>query len=207
MREKAFMLGCVGALLLCSGSVNAELFRWTDAEGTLHFTDNSSRAPVIARVRTALAPKAPAPRPTIQIVAPDAYQLVAVPPGSANVRVARFGRLLRVNVRLNGKLDVPFLIDTGADDLVIPSRVAQQLGLLSAGNAQMVTVTTANGSVPMAAVQLDSVALGSSRVVDLRAVVNPKLEFGLLGLSFLRHFKYTVDMERGLLILERRPQS
>lgn len=207
MRTAILLLGCIGVLALSAGPVRAELYSWMDESGTVHLSDDPGAVPESERSSAAERASAALRNRPIQVVAPTGYQLVASTPVAASVPVERFGRLMRVTARLNGKLEAPFVIDTGADGLVIPRRLAGELGLLSDGRSQNVTVTTANGRVAMPRVELASVEVGAARVQGVHAVVNPQLEIGLLGLAFLRHFRYTIDLERGLLLLERRPNS
>ena len=88
------------------------------------------------------------------------------------------------------------------DDVSV-SEVAERLGVLKEGSAQAFeAVLTANGPASLAAVPLDSVQLGNSRVNGLKGLVNPHLETGLLGGEFLNHFIYSVDPASGTLTLK-----
>ena len=202
MRTATLILACVGALALGGGVARAELHGWTDENGTFHIAADASLIPNAHRAAAAERARS-AEKRQIQVVLPQGYQLLAIEPLPASVPVQRFGQLMRVTVRLNDKVQAPFVIDTGADGLAIPSRIAGELGLPD-GRSRTVTITTASGPVNMTSVDLESVEVGGVRVADVPAVINPELEFGLLGLSFLRHFKYTIDLDQGVLILEPR---
>lgn len=104
--------------------------------------------------------------------------------------------------QINGQ-PVTFLLDTGATDVVIPAGLANRLGLRrgAAGRA-----ATANGFVTIYRTRLDSVQLGSIRLQDVTASINPGMdgEAVLLGMSALRSIEFT--QRDGQLIL-RQPHS
>ena len=86
--------------------------------------------------------------------------------------------------RINGS-PVRFVLDTGATAVAIPGRVAEHLGL-RAGRPQL--TRTANGTITTYHTRLEDVSLGTIRLRDVRADINPHLEGEevLLGMSFLR---------------------
>jgi aspartyl protease family protein len=79
-----------------------------------------------------------------------------------------------------------FLVDTGATLVTIPAADAQRLGI-DYRRGQQVVSQTANGSVVVYRVRLDSVALGTMSLLGVDAVVHesPGLDIALLGMSFL----------------------
>ena len=108
---------------------------------------------------------------------------------------------MRVEAVVNDQLRVPFLIDTGASGVAIPSRYAGRLGIRARGDMPYVETHTANGVVSLPLVPLQSVQLGGARVENLSATLNPSLEFGLLGGNFLNNFVYSVDTARNVITL------
>ena len=86
--------------------------------------------------------------------------------------------------KINGS-PVRFVLDTGATTVALPGRVAKRLGL-RAGRPQL--ARTANGTVTTYHARLDEVSLGTIRLRDVRADINPHMEGDevLLGMSFLR---------------------
>jgi clan AA aspartic protease (TIGR02281 family) len=107
---------------------------------------------------------------------------------------------MKVNVRINDQLNVPFHIDTGATDVVRPSWAAEQLDL-DLESARTGVYSTANGVISQKLVRLRSVSLEGARVDNVPATVSTSMREGLLGLSFFNHFKYDVDPVNGLLTL------
>lgn len=115
------------------------------------------------------------------------------------------GRHLIVEARLNSTVSGPMLVDTGASYCVVNPAIARQLGLQPIG-ARGVSVATANGAVAADLVELDSVQLNGARLARVRAVVMNAVEpplIGVLGLSFLTQFRFSVDQAEGVLRLER----
>ena len=99
---------------------------------------------------------------------------------------------------------VTFMLDTGATDIAIPYRVAEQLGLQRGAT---VYFQTANGPATGYATKLDSVAIGKIELENGRASINPNVKEMeiLLGMTFLKHLEFT---QRGdSLTLRQYPAS
>jgi clan AA aspartic protease (TIGR02281 family) len=109
---------------------------------------------------------------------------------------------MRVDARVNGTVNVPFYIDTGASGVSLPARFATQLGITVGPNTEWITVRTANGSIRVPLVRLDSVVLGNARVDGLMATLNPTTDIGLLGGAFFNNYKYQVDPSTSVMTLK-----
>jgi len=190
---------------------HAEVYRWVDAEGTLHFTTSLHEVPPAHRTRarqaasgadepaagslsTVSRPAAAAPLPARARRHPDPTRVYTV-------AVERAGSSLLVPVKLNDRVTAPFLIDTGASDVLVPQAVADELGLDTGPDVRRARYATANGIVEHPVVMLDAVELGGARVEGVPASVSPHLGVGLLGLSFFNHFRYEVDAAAGVVRL------
>lgn len=103
------------------------------------------------------------------------------------------------NGQINGQ-SVTFLLDTGATDVVIPAKLANELGLK---RGRAATAYTANGSVRVYATELDNLQLGSIRLRNVRASINPGMDGDgvLLGMSALRSIEF--QQRNGQLILRQ----
>ena len=194
--------------MLATGIIaNADIYRWTDASGNLHFTERLELVPPLHRAAAMKSAMKPATRP-VQIFSSES---ATAPParrrrrvvrnGEVNIPFVRQGSLMRVDVRLNDVVTAPFLIDTGASGVSLPSWVAERLGIRVRADTPHVRVLTANGVVSRALVQLDSVEIGGARVEGLEATVNPSMEIGLLGGAFLNNFVYRVDAAASAIML------
>ncbi|NOY17511.1 MAG: TIGR02281 family clan AA aspartic protease [Gammaproteobacteria bacterium] len=91
--------------------------------------------------------------------------------------------------RINGQ-PVVFMLDTGATDVAVPTRIAKQLGL-KRGRKRV--YQTANGPIMAYTTVLDQVRLGNIEVRNVRASINPDMsgEEVLLGMSFLKQLDFS----------------
>jgi len=193
---------------------DAEIYRWTDESGRMHFTQDLAQVP--PRLRAAAeagAKKAPA-RSRVQTFSPPASRKVSNALSSRaaarsaiksadeviEVPVQRAGNSLRVMVLINGRLNVPFLIDTGATDVVLPAWAAKDLELELEG-ARTAQYNTANGVITQKLVRLESVSLKGAKVKNVPAAVSETMQTGLLGLSYFNHFQYNIDPVAGKVTL------
>lgn len=98
-----------------------------------------------------------------------------------------------VDGRINDA-SVHFLLDTGADEILIPYAEAIRLGLpVFAG--ERVESTTASGPVGTYRLTLDSVTVGGVTLHNVAARVsesNLGAQFVLLGMSFLHQVKFCI---------------
>jgi aspartyl protease family protein len=100
----------------------------------------------------------------------------------------RFGHYI-TNGEVNGQT-VEFMLDTGASDVAIPAKLADELGLK---RGRPVQYQTANGIVTAYRTTLDSVAIGPMIVRNVPASINPGMRDMeiLLGMSVLKHVEFT----------------
>jgi aspartyl protease family protein len=114
------------------------------------------------------------------------------------------GSQLLVQARLNDRVSGTFLLDTGASYCVITPETARRLGLRGEEGEQPITLATPTGEIEAAVTTLRSVVVGNAHAGDVRAVIYPAVEeplAGILGLSFLSQFEFSVDTRRRLLTL------
>lgn len=125
------------------------------------------------------------------------------------IPIERSGGAYLVPVRINQTITLPFILDTGAEDLVIPVDVA--LTLMRAGALTRsdfigkARYTMANGSEAVQdRVVIHEVQVGDHRATDVVASVSDVAGSPLLGESFLSKFgTVTIDYNRLLVILSR----
>jgi clan AA aspartic protease (TIGR02281 family) len=112
------------------------------------------------------------------------------------------GKAWLVHATLNGSVTGVFLLDTGASYCVLAPSTARRLGLAVSGT--QADVTTANGAVRVPVVSLRTVQVGSNRARDVPAIIHtavgPPLD-GVIGLSYLNNFSYSVDPKKRTLRL------
>ena len=100
----------------------------------------------------------------------------------------RFGHYVTAGM-VNGQ-SVEFMLDTGASDVAIPAKLAQELGLKRGAAVQY---QTANGVVTAYRTTLESVAIGPMVIRNVPASINPGMRDMeiLLGMSVLKHVEFT----------------
>jgi clan AA aspartic protease (TIGR02281 family) len=114
-------------------------------------------------------------------------------------------KALFIQVKINDKATGHFILDTGATYTTISRRMARQLGL-DLEQSEKIAITTANGELDVPKVRLRTVAVNGIEASNVEATV---MDFGegnsfagLLGLSFIQHFKLTLDPKNGQMIFE-----
>ncbi len=112
-----------------------------------------------------------------------------------------------LEVHLKGRFTqhAHLVLDTGASLLVIPWKIATSLGLRIDPN-HLIDTTTASTveSSPLTTIPQVSVLGKSIKNVEciIRDLPKEAGVDGLLGLSFLKNFKLTIDFKKGFLLLE-----
>ena len=190
---------------------SAEIYRWVDAEGQLHFSQSLDQVPADKRRAAVVAAQNGAgagPDALQRFSANDSAPARIAPAGRETRRVSRIpferhGTLMKVTARLNDRVDVPFYIDTGASGISIPAAYVARLGLRIDHTTPRVQIRTANGTISEPILKIGSVQLGGARVEGLSATVSSALRVGLLGGSFFNQFVYGVDAAQGIITLER----
>jgi clan AA aspartic protease (TIGR02281 family) len=127
--------------------------------------------------------------------------------GPEEVQIKRQGGAYYVPVRINDTITLPFLLDTGATNLVIPADVAMTLvragALRGSDFIGKSTYSMANGSQGVSdEVVIREVRVGDHMVRNVSASITPLEGEPLLGQSFLSKFgAVTVDYKRLVLVL------
>ncbi len=184
-----------------------DIYRWTDEDGHVHFTQDLSQVPGHAR---AAAEKSA--RPETRPSAPPAATADAVPSRPAasaktvlQVPFERQGNAMIVYARVNDRVTAPFVVDTGASDVLIPAHVAEAAGVRIGVDTRSAVYQTANGLVEKPIVTLDAVQVGDARVENLRGSVSSTMPIGLLGGTFFNNFTFQVDPAARVITLVPNP--
>ena len=123
------------------------------------------------------------------------------------IPLRRMGNSYIVSVRINNALTEDFILDTGCSGMSIPLRIYQNLKLSQECILGKSYIGIANGEqVEATVLNLESVQVGTFSVSNVVATVptasNQDVP-ALLGMSFLKHFHFSIDTAGGRLILER----
>jgi clan AA aspartic protease (TIGR02281 family) len=196
-------LAMLGLLLGWSAPLHGEIYHWTDAEGRLHFTQRLSDVPRSLR-------------PAAQASARQERKLSAAPGGAAAIHARvrpglrrggiqvpfeKNGNTMVVYARINDLVTAPFLVDTGASDVLVPAHVARAAGIAIGADTPQAVYHTANGIVEQPVITLASVAIGEARVEEVRGSVSEGMQIGLLGGTFFNNFTFQVDPGANLITL------
>ena len=172
-----------------------EMYRWTDDQGIVHFTNGLREIPEQFRPHATLIRSAEA-RP-------------APPPSDkASIQFQKRGDLIVVKAMLNGKLPASFVVDTGASYTTISEAAAREAGIQLGDNPQVLSFHTANGMIQAPLASVGSMEVGGLEVKNVTVAVHdvfpdPAIA-GLLGLNFLSQFRLDIDSRAGLLNLEKK---
>ena len=127
------------------------------------------------------------------------------------VEFAKDKQSIIVDCLLDNKVSARLVLDTGATTVVLRNSVAQRLlGMNSGRFIPDMKVRLADGRIASA----KFIVIGSLKVQDAEAkrveacvltsdVGGADMQDGLLGMSFLKNFKFTIDQENKKLILEK----
>lgn len=169
---------------------NGEYYQYKDKNGVVSFTDNRTSIPAGAESKNWNG-------------SPTGAKFEVLKQGrETQVIVERDRVLVPVKIRSAGiERELLLLLDTGATGVMIYQDVAPGIRLNNIRNG---SATMANGSqVHQLAGNVDSVSVGPAiaRDFEIRVMqqVGEKDHQGLLGMSFLKNFHYTLDMNRKII--------
>ena len=115
------------------------------------------------------------------------------------------GHLL-ADVLINNKVHASLVVDTGSPVVMLTSAFIQKLDL-DVSQSTVGYVELLNGKYKAAAVSLRNVKVGEALAHDVDATVlledSKEIKDGLLGLSFLSRFHFTLDQKGQKLVLRK----
>ncbi|MGH7314611.1 MAG: aspartyl protease family protein [Candidatus Rokuibacteriota bacterium] len=177
----------------------AQIYRWTDEQGTAHFAEGLSNVPIRYRPQAILV--SPRSTPSAPVLAPAR--------GPSRETLIRFspGRQIIVEARVNGSAPCRLMLDTGAAATLISPRVLAAAGVSLTEGAQSVRARglAKDAEVEVKRVVVDSLEVGEARVDHLMVVAYdmdmPHMD-GLLGQDFLALFNVSIDAGAGIVTLD-----
>ena len=124
------------------------------------------------------------------------------------IPLKRVGNSYIVSVRLNDSITEDFILDTGCSGIFLNADLVSRLRLSTKHSLGRSYAEIANGDkVEVILLNLQKVQIGSFAVTNVPASVeaNPGTQqhLLLLGMSYLKHFHFSIDTSEGNLILER----
>jgi clan AA aspartic protease (TIGR02281 family) len=198
----AALLLQLALLVLGSRLPAADFFRWIDQNGVVHFTDNIHNIPQ-ARRATAIRIKGQEPvRPA------EPSKLSPATAAKASIPFEKRGQVVVVEVMLNRTVPVKLVVDTGATYTMISAATAKELSIDPQQAPRTMPFQTANGVIQAPLTNLESVTVGGMEIKNLTAAIHdavPSAQVaGLLGLNFLSNFRLDIDIDKGILHLEKK---
>jgi aspartyl protease family protein len=184
-----------------AGLASAEIYRWTDAQGNVHFTQDLSQVPASARD----AAERSARRET-QRSAPSPASAATGTPARSSGRALQIpfekqGNAMIVYVRINDAITAPFIVDTGASDVLVPAHLAAAAGIQIGRDTPHRTYQTANGLIDTPVVTLASVQVGDARIENVPGSVSGAMTIGLLGGTFFNNYTFQIDPAENVITL------
>jgi clan AA aspartic protease (TIGR02281 family) len=177
----------------------AEMYKWVDEKGRVHFTDDPSTIPERYRPNTEtrkgtaepLSPKAKENQP---ISPPQPVTSISEPKGF-EIKLTRRNQIMYVEGLLNRRVNCNFVVDTGASFTLIGRGTAKDLGMMIDEYTPFIPIATASDIILTPLVTLKSVLVGQAEVEDVEALIYnmPAEKEGLLGNSFLGKFRVDLD--------------
>jgi clan AA aspartic protease (TIGR02281 family) len=118
------------------------------------------------------------------------------------------GGTFTVPALIDGEINLLFMVDSGASDVVIPDDVFSVLfrqGVIDPTSIIESKASLADGKpIPTLKFLIKSLKVGDIVINDVEASTTPRTGNPLLGRSFLSHFKsWSMDYQRGVLVLEQ----
>lgn len=183
---------------------HAEVYRFTDERGDVHYVQGLDNVPERFRGNAARVGLRPRPDPPAAGAANPADARGARP-GTATVRFTPGNRII-VDVRINGGTSARLQLDTGADRTLVNPRVLAAAGV-SARAAASGHIRGVTGQDTAMAFLIDSLEVGEARVGQMVVIgydmSQPDAD-GLLGRDFLDRFTVNIDPAQGIVSLTPR---
>lgn len=105
-----------------------------------------------------------------------------------------------------GKIRLKTALDTGSTFVIVPYFIAESLGYDPAASDERVPLTTASGVETAPLITVEAISVLGLRAESVKIACHdlpPTSRVdGLLGLSYLRNFKLTLDFKNGVMKLE-----
>ena len=186
------------AVLAGAASVEAQMYRWTDEQGQVHYSEGLGSVP--ERFRSTAQPllyPTPSPaEPRKPAAAPPSVEKISFKPGAP----------IMVSAKVNGGGPVTLILDTGADTTVVNPLALWRLGI-STWFAPRTEIRGATGSQRVDVVRIESIEVGQAKAGPLTIIAHD-IDFkevdGLLGRDFLNHFNVNIDTSAGVVTLSPR---
>ncbi|MBI4590896.1 MAG: zf-TFIIB domain-containing protein [Candidatus Rokubacteria bacterium] len=220
--------GMLAALLLILALLptlaQAQIYRWMDDAGAVHYSQGLDSVPERYRSQAQsldLGPPRPAPAPAERRPSPppslgpaeplpspprDKWGPTGALPDITRVSFPR-GSYILVEARINGQGPVKLLLDTGSHQTHVSARAVRTLGISAPSYpCRSCEVEMTGGTRVVREVQVLSLRVGDAEMagpafMDETDPYEPPGAVGVLGRSFLDHFRVTMDFGQQVVVL------
>lgn len=129
--------------------------------------------------------------------------------GPKEVGFSKKGGHIFVNVLLNNKVNATLMLDTGSPGVLLSEHITKELGIKTYGLKIRTTAVAGTPDLRIVDTVLSSIKVERVEAKDVDAELSldeiPQLDGdGLLGMSFLKRFKFQIDSVNKKLILEEK---
>ena len=205
------LIGAAVLIWLVTLPATAEYYRYTDANGQVHFVDDPGQIPD-SQLDTLKVYEDTPDRPSPDPAPPAADGASAIAPSSPDalespVIVRGNQVLVPVAIGYRGReVEALLLLDTGASFTIIHDNVARRVMLTGTENREAIVV--GGSRIPIRMAQVDYIQVGPFRVSGAQVAIirheGPQLaRQGLLGMDILRALDYRIDMNRRVIVWNR----
>ncbi|GAK54789.1 CTPR390 protein [Candidatus Vecturithrix granuli] len=201
----------------CSGA--AEIYRWKNGQGQIHYSSSPPSYPVAGLIEVKRNNRwypytgqetfsNLTANPANQITYTTSFPNQELPLEKAAqqtvIPYSQYQSMIIVDVTLNRNITRPFAVDTGATYTVISQELANRLHIHPTSATPQITLQTANGRIQVPLVTLDSLSVNGLESANITAAIHQfdesSMISGLLGLNFLNRFQMTVNARENQLI-------
>ncbi len=200
--QLVFILFLLPAPFVSSG---ADFYRWTDEEGVTHISNQPPDNAVLKGndLKVLKMKENPSDEPT-----GAADQNMTDTPGQYVIPFQKLNGAMIVDVILNDQVNAKMLLDTGASMTSINVGLLKKLNQTATSKRLTGKAITAGGTVDVNGIMIEKIDLGGAVKRNVWvAYSDEKYDFagcdGLLGMSFLSDFKFTIDYGNNTITLHK----
>ena len=187
----------------------AEMYLWRDEQGTTHYTNDINTIPKQFRNKAKLILKSNSKEEALETgrlnkAEKNKKEIKDINKHKVIVHLLQSGSALIVPAKLNGSEPAFFIVDTGATITTISPKIAAKLNIDITEETPSLSVRTANGVIEAPLINLESIEVGGVEQNDVMAIIHDAVpEYsGLLGLTFLNEFNYSINPMDQVLVLD-----
>jgi clan AA aspartic protease (TIGR02281 family) len=184
-----------------SESSGNEFFRWVDEKGFIHFADDLTSVPEPYRKASRDGQATSGAEKPDSISKSDLPK--AIHPRRYILPLTWEGGRLFVDAKINDRIPIRLIVDTGANMTIIPASLASRLGF-DKRNSLSIDVRGVGGVIEGLLIEVDSLKVGEAeaRNFDMVVIEDSLGGTALLGADFLSRFQMEINYSRGQMVLQ-----